>query len=177
MSTQSPYPQQPYQFPTPPPQQAQAAPKKPRRWPWVLGMFVAFVFGTAVGNAPDTATPTASSTYTPPAAAAPAYESLPTYAAPAAPTVEAAPVVPSGPAATFSDGTYEVGVDVEPGRYKTTGPDGSGFIDSCYWARNSNDSGEFSAIIANDNISGPGSITVKSGEFVELSGGCVWTKQ
>jgi hypothetical protein len=64
-----------------------------------------------------------------------------------------------------------------PGRYKTPGSGGSGILDSCYWERAKNDSGEFSSIISNDNLNGPGSITVKSGEFVKSNGGCVWTKQ
>lgn len=108
------------------------------------------------------------------AAAAPA-------AAPVAPAAPIAPVAPapvaSGPVTTVSDGTYQVGTDMTAGRYKTTGPDGSGALDMCYVSRNKDDSGEFDAIIANQIVQGPGSVTVSDGEFAEFSGGCTWTKQ
>ena len=109
--------------------------------------------------------------------------SMPTVApaVPAAPVAPVAPVEPapvaSGPATTVSDGTYQVGTDMTPGRYKTAGPDGSGALDMCYVSRNKDDSGEFDAIIANQIVEGPGSVTVNDGEFAEFSGGCTWTKQ
>lgn len=90
--------------------------------------------------------------------------------------VTSAPVTPSGPAASFGDGTHQVGVDIAPGRYKTVGPDLDDSWPSCYWARLKNDSGQFSAIIANGNTQGPASLTVKAGEFVEVSGGCQWKR-
>jgi hypothetical protein len=106
--------------------------------------------------------------------------SLPTVAvqpaaSPAAPA--AAPAAPSGPAAQVSDGNYEVGVDIAAGRYKTAGPGGNGALDICYWQRTKDDSGDFDSIISNDLFKGPGSVTVKKGEFVKLTGGCTWTKQ
>ncbi|MFD2396084.1 hypothetical protein ACFSVJ_03130 [Prauserella oleivorans] len=45
----------------------------------------------------------------------------------------------------------------------------------CYWSRNTDDSGEFESIITNGGLEGPGSVTVNDGEFLELSGDCVWT--
>jgi hypothetical protein len=86
----------------------------------------------------------------------------------------AAPAQPAGPATRIGDGTYEVGVDMAAGRYKTTG-DGS--IGLCYWERAKDDSGDLGSIISNDLFRGPGSVTVKNGEFAKLSGGCTWTKQ
>ena len=44
-------------------------------------------------------------------------------------------------------GVYRVGADITTGRYQLNG--------SCYWARLSGFSGEFSDIIANDNTDGP----------------------
>ncbi|WP_460397783.1 hypothetical protein [Actinophytocola sediminis] len=82
---------------------------------------------------------------------------------------------PSGPDTTMSDGMYQVGVDVAPGRYKTTGPDDSSDFAHCYWARTTDDSGELRSIIANSLLQGPGSVTVNAGEFIELNGGCTWT--
>lgn len=89
------------------------------------------------------------------------------------------PVVstPAGPATAMGDGTYEVGIDLVVGKYKTPGSGGSGALDSCYWARLKDDSGELGSIIANDNFNGPATITVKKGELLKLSGGCAWTKQ
>lgn len=45
----------------------------------------------------------------------------------------------------------------------------------CYWERDRNDSGDFDAIIANDNVDGPSSVSVNKGEFVKFSGSCTWT--
>lgn len=147
-----PYPQPYYQ--TPPP-----APKK-RRWPWiVLGVLLAFVVIGVAANPNTTSTPVQSRAGQP--AGAPANNAPPT---------------PDGPATTMSGGMYQVGVDVQPGRYKTPGPPPDDMIGSCYWARHANDSGEFDALIANGNIQGPGSVTVQRGEFFEAVGGCTWTK-
>jgi hypothetical protein len=103
---------------------------------------------------------------------------IPTVAAvPAAKTnPPAAPAKPPGPATLISDGTYQVGVDMAAGRYKTPGPTDDLFR-NCYWQRTRDDSGQFGSIIANGNTQGPGSVTVKTGEFFQTSGGCTWTKQ
>lgn len=63
-----------------------------------------------------------------------------TSAASSAPAVQA-PVVPAGPATTVSAGTYEVGVDIAPGKYKGECVDG-------FRARMRDDSGNNT--IAND---------------------------
>jgi hypothetical protein len=69
-----------------------------------------------------------------------------------------------------------VGVDVVAGRYKTQGPTDDLFK-NCYWQRTKDDSGQFRSIIANGNTQGPGSVTIKAGEFFQTSGGCNWAKQ
>jgi hypothetical protein len=76
----------------------------------------------------------------------------------------------------MADGVCQVGVDVQGGRYKTPGPPADSVVEMCYWSRNKNDSGEFEAVIANGVLQGPGSVSVKRGEFIELSGGCAWSK-
>ena len=48
------------------------------------------------------------------------------------------------PTAVFSDGTYQVGVDVSPGTWRSTGGD------TCYWERLSGFSGTLDDVIAND---------------------------
>lgn len=202
-------PQIPQQWTPPgayPTQQApqQPAPKKWRKWPFVVGGIVVLLVIIGLISGPGT-----TSTATVPTAAAPTAAPVPAGPSqadidraqkqlddinrqieqrkaelsntPAAPAVPAAPAAPapaaSGPASTVSDGKYQVGTDMAAGRYKTAGPSGSGALDMCYVARNRNDSGEFGAIIANQLVQGPSSVTVKKGEFAEFSGGCTWTKQ
>jgi hypothetical protein len=77
---------------------------------------------------------------------------------------------------TYGDGTYLVGVEIDPGTYKTTGPDKDSVIPMCYWERAKNDSGELGSIIANHNSEGPDRVTVKAGETVKFSGDCKWTE-
>ncbi|MBB4794919.1 hypothetical protein [Streptomyces nodosus] len=73
----------------------------------------------------------------------------------------------SGPADSFSgEGEYVVGEDIKAGTYKTAGPDG-GF--GCYWERAKNASGEFDAIIANNNLQGPGRVTLNQGEYFKTN--------
>jgi hypothetical protein len=96
----------------------------------------------------------------------------------APPTATApAPATPAPAAGTFSDGTYEVGADIPPGKYRTTGPDPSDALPMCYTARLKDTSGDPGSIISNNIVKGPGVFTVKSSDnAVEFSGGCTWTK-
>jgi hypothetical protein len=149
-----------------------APPRRRRVWPWVLGtalvlLFVIAACSAAVTGAAKTGATTTTPTYTPGSTA--------TYSAPAI-TAQPAPAAPVGPATTVDDGTYEVGPDMAPGKYKTAGPPDGSFADMCYWSRNKDDSGELGSIIANDIVKGPGSLTVKSGQYLKLSGGCTWVK-
>lgn len=152
------------------PQPAHPTPKPPKvkRWPWILGIAVAFVLGIVIGSAgkassgSNTAGPTA--TVQAPASGG---EAKPEQA-------EAPPPAPAGPATTMDSGTYQVGVDVQAGQYKTAGPPEGGL--GCYWARLKDDSGSFDSIIANGNLEGQGSVTTNDGEFIQLSGDCSWNK-
>ena len=47
---------------------------------------------------------------------------------------------------------YQVGTDIQPGIY--AGLAGTDVLDSCYWARLSGASGDFSDLISNENASG-----------------------
>lgn len=95
---------------------------------------------------------------------------LPPSFPPAPPAVPAQ--VAGGPLTSFGDGTWEVGVDIEPGKYKTPGPRGSG----CYYERQGGDDGSFSDIIDNNFAEGPATVTIKaSDKFFETSG-CDWAK-
>lgn len=84
------------------------------------------------------------------------------------------PTEDTGPATSFRDGTYKVGSDIEAGTYKTDGVSATGEADGCYWERARNDSGEMSAIITNNFNQGPDRVTVNTGEFFKVNGGCKW---
>lgn len=84
-------------------------------------------------------------------------------------TVTVAPPPPPGPAIEFGSGTFEVGVDVQPGKYKTAGPTD----DLCYWARLSNDGSD---ILDNGLGEGPATITIRKGELIESRRCQMWTK-
>jgi len=143
---------------------------------------------TAVGAAPAPAAPAAAATAaaaTAPAAAAPSSPPSRDVSVPAtvprqratttAVASASAPAV--GAATSVRDGTYEVGKDIAAGRYKTAGPPTNATIRNCRWQSATDDSGELRSIISSGDTQGPGSVTVKAGEFFQTSGGCTWTKQ
>ena len=67
------------------------------------------------------------------------------------------------------EGIYEVGSDIKAGKYKTEG--GS----DCYYAiLNSTDTSD---IADNGDVSGPAFVTVRDGQYLELSGCAEWTLQ
>jgi hypothetical protein len=70
---------------------------------------------------------------------------------------------------TVNPGTYIVGTDIQPGIFR--GEAGEGFLDSCYWARLANLSGELEGILANDNSMGQFYIEVDTTDFA-LETGC-----
>lgn len=82
----------------------------------------------------------------------------------------AASVTAQSVPATFGDGTYIVGTNIQPGTYRASG--GSG----CYWERESGFSGSLDDIIANDFASGPAVVTIAPGDAGFQSDGCgTWT--
>ncbi|MEV4399980.1 hypothetical protein [Nonomuraea sp. NPDC049607] len=170
-----PYPQPPYQQPFPQsgwqPTAPVARPARPGR-PLLahsLTAIVSLVIGLGIGAGSGAGTsasprPTVKVTETAQAEAAPA----------ATETVTAEPTADpeaSAPQTAFpGDGQYLVGEDIKPGTYKTAGADGT----NCYWARLKNASGEFDAIIANDNVQGQTRVTLKKGEYFETNGCQDW---
>lgn len=56
-----------------------------------------------------------------------------------------APVTPVGPVSQFSDGTFAVGQDIQPGTYRNSGSEG------CYYARLRGFGGTIKDIISNEN--------------------------
>jgi len=74
--------------------------------------------------------------------------------------------------ASFGDGTYQVGTNIQPGTYRTRV--GS---PNCYWERLRNFSGGMNGIIANGGTSAPGIVTIEPTDVGFTSEGCgTWTK-
>jgi hypothetical protein len=175
-----PYQPQPGQQPAAPAKAKKA--KSPRKWPWILGIFVAFGIGAAVGSgggstptttaAPAAGAPHAATVTQTVTAAAPA--PAPAAAAPANPA-PAAPAADSGPKTSFGDGAYLVGTDIAAGSYKTSGPRAGSVIPNCYFSRAKDDTGSLSSIEQNDNTAGSARVTVKKGEYLTVAG-CDWAK-
>ncbi|MEV6509452.1 hypothetical protein [Streptomyces sp. NPDC051642] len=71
-------------------------------------------------------------------------------------------------AAFDGDGDFQVGTDVKPGTYRTSGnTDGM-----CYWERAKDASGDTDSLLANDNVSGASYVTVKATDKIFKSSGC-----
>ena len=75
--------------------------------------------------------------------------------------LEYAPAVDVGD--TLPPGTYIVGRDIRPGTYR--GQAGDDIMESCYWARLRDVSGEMGSIIANDNAVGSFYVQVLESDF------------
>jgi hypothetical protein len=159
-------------FTSPPPAPVKKKRSKKKIVGWSIGGVVVLITVISISSGNTAAAPTS-----PTAPSLTVTPSIPDTTAYAPTTTEApAPPAPVGPVTTFTDGTYQVGVDIAPGRYKTAGADPSLFADNCYTERESDDSGEFSSIIANNNTTGPYSVTVKKGEFFKADGCLPFTK-
>ena len=82
------------------------------------------------------------------------------------------PTTPTPTFATFTDGTYQVGIDIQPGTYRTqTGSQG------CYYARLKSFSGSLDDILANNNTDDPAIVTILPTDKGFESRNCgTWTK-
>ena len=77
----------------------------------------------------------------------------------------------TGPAAAIAaDGTWLVGTDIQPGTYRSSSDP------SCYWARLTNTSGDFDAILANGNGENQTVTITKSDKAFESVHCAPWTK-
>jgi hypothetical protein len=74
--------------------------------------------------------------------------------------------------ATFDNGTFQVGKDIQPGTYRTR--QGSA---NCYYQRLSGFTGAINQIIANNSTSNPAIVTIEASDKGFQSTGCgTWTK-
>ncbi|MEU8028997.1 hypothetical protein AB0C13_10185 [Streptomyces sp. NPDC049099] len=71
-------------------------------------------------------------------------------------------------AAIAGDGEFQVGSDLKPGTYRTTG----NTDDMCYWERAKDAKGETDSLLANDNVTGTSYVTVKPTDKIFKSSGC-----
>lgn len=147
-----------------------------------LAFLVAACGGTAATTAPtgapattqtSAAPATAAATTTPttaPATAAPT--AAPTTAPTVAPTPTPEPTPsPTSEFASFGDGTWEVGTDIEPGTYRLREAPSL-----CYWARLSGFGGGLDDIIANGNEGAPAIVTIAATDTGFESARCgTWT--
>lgn len=74
--------------------------------------------------------------------------------------------------ATFGDGTFQVGKDIQPGTYRMRQG-----ADNCYYVRLKGFTGALDDIIANENTSNPAIVTIDATDKGFQSTGCgTWTK-
>ncbi len=66
------------------------------------------------------------------------------------------------------DGDFQIGGDIKPGTYRTSG----NTDDMCYWERAKDASGEIDSLLANDNVSGTSYVTVLATDKLFKSSGC-----
>ncbi|MES5822001.1 hypothetical protein [Streptomyces sp. RG80] len=66
------------------------------------------------------------------------------------------------------DGDFQVGSDIKPGTYRTTGNEDG----MCYWERAKDSSGEMDSLLANDNVTGTSYVTVKASDKLFKSSDC-----
>ena len=80
-----------------------------------------------------------------------------------------APKAPEKKVVTIDgDGDFEVGGDVKPGLYRSTGNKDAG----CYWERAKDASAETDSILANDNVTGTSYVEIKASDKLFKSSGC-----
>lgn len=146
----------------------------------VLGSCTGFVTGSVAGNASAepgaTVTVTASPEPGPTVTEKP--EPAPTVTVTAKPKKEKEPKEKPAEESTeeISDGIYQVGDEVEPGRYRTTVP--GGLFALCSYQRLKDDSGDSGSVITYKlaNEGEKVSVTIKDGEFFSTDGCGTWKK-
>ncbi|MES4906712.1 MULTISPECIES: hypothetical protein [unclassified Streptomyces] len=90
---------------------------------------------------------------------------------------EAVPAKASGTPKSEVDGNggmYRIGADIAPGTYKSTG---NADDDTCYWERSKDALHGIDSIIANENVSANGIVTIAAGDGYFKTNGCKnWKK-
>jgi hypothetical protein len=166
MTTYHPGPQQGFPYPQP-----VAPAPKPIRWFQRKRVLLpaTFLLGLMIGSSMGGGETTAAASTTAPAATS----AQPTAPVQAPIATQAPAPEPTGPMTTFGNGTYEVGSDVAPGKYRSPGVQEGAFA-LCYWDL-TNDKGDIvDQGVANE---GPSRATLKDGLTFKSSGCETWTIQ
>jgi hypothetical protein len=121
----------------------------------VIGIIIFAIIGSLTSGSKQSAS---SSTTEPPAAQ------------PAARSPQPSPPQDKNP--HFTDGTYKVGSDIQPGTYRTRVASSG-----CYYERMRDFTGGFDSILANDNTDGPAIVTILPTDVGFTSNRCgTWTQ-
>lgn len=88
--------------------------------------------------------------------------------APAEKKAEKKEAKPAVKAAFKGDGTFQVGSDIQPGTYRTTGDDDG----MCYWERDKDAKQSNDSILANDTVAGSSYVTIKPTDKIFTSTDC-----
>lgn len=75
---------------------------------------------------------------------------------------------PAVKAAFKGNGTFQVGTDIQPGTYKTSGNDDG----MCYWERAKDAKDDTDSILANDTVAGSSYVTIKPTDKIFTSTDC-----
>lgn len=144
-----PYPRQQYG----PPPSTPPTPK-PRVWPWLVGGLVALLVIGGAGSGGDSGGDNGGDS-----------------PSPAPGTAAAVPVAePTGPLTTFGNGTWVVGADVAPGRYRSPAPE-EGIMQLCYWDITDGQGTILDQAVANE---GPSRATLQTGRTFTSQGCQDW---
>ena len=140
-------------------EETQPAPRKPwwRRW-WaiVIWCVIAFVVVISIISAATGSGGTASDT---------SFSTQPDNSSPvsAPPSASSSSSSSKGPKTSFGNGTFEVGLDIEPGTYRSTGPSDSS-APYCSFARLRSAGGgmsDLNNVIDIQNVGGPAVVTIE----------------
>lgn len=169
MSQHPPHPEQPHGAHVPP--QTKSRRSRLRWLPWALAAVmtvIAFVSCAVNSTLPAAPTPSQGGPITVPY--------TPPTVAPAA--VAPTPDPQSGPRTSFGDGTWEIGVDIAPGKYKSAGPTESYEGAICFAQTTKKGDGEIGDIVNQKVVKGPITYVIPATgvKFFESNGCQTWTK-
>ncbi|GAA4920518.1 DUF4190 domain-containing protein [Actinomycetospora succinea] len=129
-----------------------------------VGLLICTLWAIGFAGAVSESNSGTSTSYTAPSYSAPSYS---------APSSAAAPTSVAAPAGSFSQGTYTVGSEIAPGRYRTDGPPTDEGFSYCSASRQTTDG---SSIGSEGTSGGAAYVTVRPGDGqVEFYGDCVWS--
>ncbi|MCA2190354.1 hypothetical protein [Nonomuraea cavernae] len=138
----------------------------------LLGFLVGFFAGLGTGETSAAPAPRVTVTVEQPAEPT---GSQPPAIATTGPPATTPPATSAPPGAPAGNRTLVVGVDIQPGTYRTAGPAAGQPV--CYWARLKSTTARASDIIAADMPQGAATVTIAPTDKAFQTGGCAeWTR-